>query len=224
MRGGDLSGDAVTIAARLQGLAEPGAVCLSGAAHPFVRALPVAFDDLGPQAVKNVDEPIRAYLARPPSRSLSRALPPVHRRIDAYLARRLHELYVDRLTAITRTVNLSVLDYASLSSLNDAPGLDSRQLAERMNLEPRKAAGLLKRLEAQGLVEAGPGPGGRGARGYRVSPRGLEVWLGIRPAMMAEFDRIMAPLSEMERDTLRTLITRVIQAHGPEGGRSGRGA
>jgi adenylate cyclase len=87
VRGGDLFG-AVTIAARMQGLAEPGAVCLSGAAHPFVRALPVAFDDLGPQAVKTIDAPIRPSLVRPPSRSLSRALPPVHRRIEAGLARR----------------------------------------------------------------------------------------------------------------------------------------
>ena len=48
VRGGDLLGDGVNIAARLEGLAEPGGMCVSGAAHGYVRkALPLAYTDLG---------------------------------------------------------------------------------------------------------------------------------------------------------------------------------
>jgi TolB-like protein/Flp pilus assembly protein TadD len=62
VKGGDLFGDGVNIAARLQALAEPGGVCVSGAAQEYVRKnLPVTFKDLGPQGVKNLDEPIRAF-------------------------------------------------------------------------------------------------------------------------------------------------------------------
>jgi adenylate cyclase len=63
VRGGDLFGDGVNIAARLQSLAEPGGVCVSGAAHEHVRRLLplLRFADLGPQVVKNIDEPVRAY-------------------------------------------------------------------------------------------------------------------------------------------------------------------
>ena len=62
LRGGDLLGDGVNIAARLQALAEPGGVCISGAVHEHVRKLlPLRFVDLGPQAVKNIDEPVRAH-------------------------------------------------------------------------------------------------------------------------------------------------------------------
>ena len=62
---GDLFGDGVNIAARLQALAEPGGVCISGTAHEHVRRLlpSLPFVDLGPQTVKNIDEPVRAYRA-----------------------------------------------------------------------------------------------------------------------------------------------------------------
>jgi adenylate cyclase len=62
VRSGDLFGDGVNIAARLQTLAKPGAVCISGATYDQVRkVLPMAFVDLGLQQVKNIQEPIRAY-------------------------------------------------------------------------------------------------------------------------------------------------------------------
>jgi adenylate cyclase len=65
IRGGDLLGDGVNIAARLESLADPGGICLSEAAYGYVRkALPLAFADLGPQKVKNIEEPIRAYALR----------------------------------------------------------------------------------------------------------------------------------------------------------------
>jgi adenylate cyclase len=62
VRAGDLFGDGVNIAARLQSIAKPGGVCISGATYDQVRkVLPMTFVDLGAQQVKNIEEPIRAY-------------------------------------------------------------------------------------------------------------------------------------------------------------------
>ena len=62
VRAGDLFGDGVNIAARLQSIAKPGSVCISGATYDQVRkVLPGTFMDLGAQQVKNIQEPIRAY-------------------------------------------------------------------------------------------------------------------------------------------------------------------
>jgi adenylate cyclase len=62
VRAGDLFGDGVNIAARLQSIARPGSVCISGATYDQVRkVLPLTFADLGVQQVKNIQEPIRAY-------------------------------------------------------------------------------------------------------------------------------------------------------------------
>jgi TolB-like protein/class 3 adenylate cyclase/Flp pilus assembly protein TadD len=59
---GDIFGDGVNIAARLEALAEPGGICLSAAAHEQVRdRLDIAFVDLGEQQVKNIARPVRVY-------------------------------------------------------------------------------------------------------------------------------------------------------------------
>jgi adenylate cyclase len=72
VRGSDLLGDAINIASRLQSLAQPGGVCISGPTHEYVRkVLPLNYDDLALQAVKNIDEPIRVYSIRLGARSAS---------------------------------------------------------------------------------------------------------------------------------------------------------
>jgi adenylate cyclase len=68
IRAGDLFGDGVNIAARLQSIAKPGGVCISGVTYDQVRkVLPMAFADLGAQNVKNIQEPVRAYQVGAPS-------------------------------------------------------------------------------------------------------------------------------------------------------------
>jgi adenylate cyclase len=58
----DIFGDGVNIAARLEGIAEPGGVCISDDAQRQVRGkVEVAFEDLGPRNLKNIAEPMRAW-------------------------------------------------------------------------------------------------------------------------------------------------------------------
>ena len=59
---GDLMGDGVNIAARLEGIAKPGAICLSEDAYRQVSGrLDMEVTDLGPTQLKNIERPIRAY-------------------------------------------------------------------------------------------------------------------------------------------------------------------
>src|ERR1700716_815169 len=58
----DIFGDGVNIAARLEGIAEPGGVCISDDAHRQIRGkVDIVFDDIGPQALKNITEPMRVW-------------------------------------------------------------------------------------------------------------------------------------------------------------------
>ncbi len=60
--GGNLLGDGVNIAARLEGLAEPGGICVSGVVRDQIgNKLPLGFDDLGDQQFKNIAQAIRVY-------------------------------------------------------------------------------------------------------------------------------------------------------------------
>jgi TolB-like protein/tetratricopeptide (TPR) repeat protein len=62
VEGSDLYGDGVNIAVRLEALAEPGGILVSGTAYEYVRnKVNVGFDDLGAQVLKNIAEPVRAY-------------------------------------------------------------------------------------------------------------------------------------------------------------------
>jgi adenylate cyclase len=65
VQGDNLFGDAVNIAARLEALAEPGTICVSGTVRDQIGTkLPMYFVDLGEQQVKNIAQPIRAYQVR----------------------------------------------------------------------------------------------------------------------------------------------------------------
>jgi class 3 adenylate cyclase len=60
--GDDILGDSVNIAARLEGIAEPGGICLSAAAYEQVRGkLEIAVADMGEQDLKNITRPLRTY-------------------------------------------------------------------------------------------------------------------------------------------------------------------
>src|SRR6202045_1713196 len=76
---GDLMGDGVNIAARLEGIAQAGAICLSEDAYRQVKGrLDLAVSDLGPVPLKNIAEPMRAYSlqvgARAPVKPMASAM------------------------------------------------------------------------------------------------------------------------------------------------------
>src|SRR5262249_40127349 len=77
IEGGDIFGDGVNVAARLEGLAEPGGICVSGRVQEDARGkLEVTFEDAGEQHLKNIERPVRVYRVRSSGTPSSRpALP-----------------------------------------------------------------------------------------------------------------------------------------------------
>jgi adenylate cyclase len=62
IEGGDIFGDGVNVAARLETMAEPGGICVSGRVQEDTQGrVEVAFEDLGEQAVKNIPRPVRTF-------------------------------------------------------------------------------------------------------------------------------------------------------------------
>ncbi len=70
----DIYGDGVNVAARLEGLADAGGICISGAVYDAVGArLPLAYEFMGEQSVKNIAQPVRAYRVLLDSEQASKA-------------------------------------------------------------------------------------------------------------------------------------------------------
>jgi len=87
---GDLMGDGVNIAARLEGIAKPGAICLSEDAYRQVKSrLDLAVSDLGEQSLKNIAEPVRVYaleVGKPAQAKPTKRIAPKQRPMFALLA------------------------------------------------------------------------------------------------------------------------------------------
>lgn len=66
VKDGDIFGDGVNIAARIQTIARPGGICVSRGVRDHIRhKLPYGFEDLGEQSVKNIAQPVRVFRLRP---------------------------------------------------------------------------------------------------------------------------------------------------------------
>src|SRR5262245_44716632 len=75
-KGGDLFGTAVNVAARLEGIAQPGGIVISAAVRDAIAGkLPASFTDLGLKTLKNIEEPLRAFALSPRTGSLSLGVP-----------------------------------------------------------------------------------------------------------------------------------------------------
>lgn len=82
---GDIFGDSVNVATRLEGLAEPGGICVSTRVQEDTRGkLEITFEDAGEQSLKNIGWPVRVYRVRP-SGAAGSSRPPCRCRISPRL-------------------------------------------------------------------------------------------------------------------------------------------
>ena len=207
VRNGDLFGDSVNVAARMQSLSQPGLVCLSAAARDYVhRDFPVLFEDLGPQRVKNLDMPVHCYQVQPNNEPAARSIPPVHRRNEANLMRRCYEMLRKETFDVTAAEGLEPVELGMLASLADLPGIDADRLAGRVGIDRDDAMRFLEHLAKRDLVA-------REGAGWSVTTKGSELVGRLRPPVLAAIDRVMAPLSDGEREILINLLARVIKAN-----------
>jgi adenylate cyclase len=134
VEGGDLYGDGINIAARLEGMAEPGGVLVSGTVFDYVRnKIGAEFEDLGSQTLKNIAESVRIYrVAGRPRVSIAApktatdkpsiaVLPFVNMSGDAEQEFFVDGLTEDIITALSRMSNLWVIARTSTFTYKGKP-------------------------------------------------------------------------------------------------------
>jgi TolB-like protein/class 3 adenylate cyclase len=202
---GDLMGDGVNIAARLEGVAKPGAICLSEDAYRQVKGrLDLAVADLGPIHLKNIVEPIRVYSlevgkpAQPKSAIVPATEKPAPPRLSLVVlpfanigGDPSHEHFVDGVTE-SLTTDLSRMRGAFVIGRNTAftyngKAVDLRQIGRELNV----------RYVLEGSIQRG------GAR-MRVNVQLIDAETGNH--LWAErFDKPLADLFDMQDEIVARL-------------------
>jgi DNA-binding MarR family transcriptional regulator len=211
IKNGDVFGDGVNIAARMEKLAPPGCVCLSETAYQYAyKALSVPLDDLGPQLFKNLSTPIRAYVTRALSDPVSRAIPAVHRQNECNMVQRLHKILTSGAMKFAEPEGLTLVEPTVLASLHDAPAIDEHRLAERIGVDLASVQRMVRHLQTRGLICRVDGVGGGSQHLFSLTPDGLELFSRLDPVILSMRDDVMGSLSQRERETLLSLMARVV--------------
>jgi MarR family transcriptional regulator, temperature-dependent positive regulator of motility len=154
----------------------------------------------------------RSADARSAKASAKVVVPAVHR-VEAHLARRFHQVCLGTLAEVTEVESLSPMEYGVLGSLDDAPGIDQRRLADRVGIDVVTAHHLVERLERLGLVKRQVDPADRRSRMLQLTPAGIKLRRQLRPRVLAAQDRMTASLSAAERRILVELLARIIESN-----------
>ena len=207
---GDLMGDGVNIAARLEGIAKPGAICLSEDAYRQVKGrLDLMVNDLGQTELKNIAEPIRVYsLEVGPAAQVSPAPSPAP--VEKPAPPRLsivvlpftslgvdleHEMFVDGVTE-SLTTDLSRITNAVVVSRNTAftykgKSVDAKQIGRDLNV----------RYVLEGSIQRG------GAR-MRVNVQLIDAITGNH-LWADRFDKTMADPFDMQDEIVSQLANQL---------------
>jgi TolB-like protein/class 3 adenylate cyclase len=202
---GDLMGDGVNIAARLEGIAAPGAICLSEDAYRQVKGrLDLAVHDLGPTQLKNIAEPIRVYSLEigVPAQAKPASVPEPEKSVPPRLSMVVlpfaniggdpsHEHFVDGVTE-SLTTDLSRIRRSFVIGRNTAftykgKAVDLKQIGRELNV----------RYVLEGSVQ-------RGGSRMRVNVQLIDAETGNH--LWAErFDKSLADLFDMQDEIVARL-------------------
>jgi TolB-like protein len=174
VEGSDLYGDGVNVAARLETLADPGDICVSGSVYDQVkRKLACGFDELGPRAVKNIAEPLHVYRVRHdhneskheslplPAKPSIAVLPFTNMSTDPEQETFADGLTEDLITELSRNADLFVIARNSTFAYK-GKSMDVRRIANDLGVRyllegsARRAAGRV-RINVQLIDAAGGG-------------------------------------------------------------------
>ena len=200
IEGDDILGDGVNVAARLEGIADPGGICISSSAYEQVRGkVPVEFTDLGEQALKNIARRVRAYAVGRSANS-QQVLPLAHSGPHLSIvvlpfenigANPEQEYFVDGVTE-SLTTDLSRINGAFVIARNTAftfkgKPVDAKKLGRELNV----------RYVLEGSVQ-------RGSNRLRVNVQLIDAETGNH--LWAErFDKPIADLFDMQDEIVSRL-------------------
>ena len=132
--------------------------------------------------------------------------------LPGHFARRVHQLAVALYTQEVGDIKLTPVQYASLQTVCNQPGIDQTSIATRIGFDTSTIAGVIDRLEARGLVERSVSPTDRRARLITPTALGTQTLADVLPRMAKAQQRLLSPLSPAEQQEFMRLMQILLDA------------
>ena len=130
-----------------------------------------------------------------------------------YLVRLLHQINYALWSEELGHANVTPVQYSVLTALSIRGEQDQQRLADEIGIDRTNVAEVLSRLEIRKLVRRKENPADRRARLASLTPKGRALMTGLFPAMQRSQDRLLAPLTQKERDLFMATLVRLIEAN-----------
>jgi DNA-binding MarR family transcriptional regulator len=131
--------------------------------------------------------------------------------LPGHFIRRMQQIAVAIFLEETEANAVTPVQYAALTAIAKAPGIDQRTMARTVGFDTSTITGVIDRLESRGLMQRDASPDDRRVRLLTLTNAGRELLLSIQPAVMRAQTRMLEPLSKAERvefmRMLRVLVT-----------------
>lgn len=134
------------------------------------------------------------------------------RTLPGHYARRIHQLAVAMYTQEVGSLNVTPVQYSSLQTICNHPGIDQKTLASSVGSDTATIGGVIDRLEARGLVTRNVAPHDRRARLITPTEKGVETLEAVIPCMLRSQTRFLAPLKAEEREEFMRLMKVLIDS------------
>ena len=130
--------------------------------------------------------------------------------MPGHLFRRLHQLAVARFSAEMDQAGLTPIQWATLMTTSQRPGLDQSTLSREIHIDTSTVAGVLDRLETRGLIQRKPSPDDRRLRLLYLTEEGESLLEQATVAVVNMQEWLVEPLSKSERKVFMQLMLKVL--------------
>jgi len=134
-----------------------------------------------------------------------------------YLVRRLHQVNYALWIEELGHASVTPVQYGVLTALSIRGEQDQTTLADEVGIDRTNVAEVLSRLETRKLVRRKENPADRRARLASLTAKGRALMASLFPAMQRSQDRLLAPLTQKERDLFMSTLVRLIEANNEVG-------
>ena len=126
--------------------------------------------------------------------------------LPGHYIRRLHQLAVALFSREVAELNLTPVQYSSLQTICNSPGIDQGTLARTIGFDTSTIGGVIDRLEARRLVDRKVSPEDRRVRLVTPTREGIDLLEAVLPAMFRSQTLLLAPLTATEKAEFMRLV------------------